>query len=74
MNPREISESNSSEWVTGFSPEYLSTFSQNFPVKDSWEFPRIPGKDSGEIPRIFHKIVTWEPLYRPGLIFRRPHA
>ena len=31
----------SSEWVTIFSPD--------FPVKDSWEFPRI-----------FRKIVTWE--------------
>ena len=24
----------------------VSTFSPDFPVKDSWEFPRIPGKDS----------------------------
>ena len=29
--------------------ELLSTFSPDFPVKDSWEFPRI-----------FHKIVTWD--------------
>ena len=30
----------------GNSSEFLSTFSPDFPVKDSWEFPRIPGKDS----------------------------
>ena len=38
----------SSEWVTRNSWEKLSTFSPDFPVKDSWEFPRI-----------FRKIVTW---------------
>ena len=38
----------SSELVTRNSREKLSTFSPDFPVKDSWEFPRI-----------FRKIVTW---------------
>ena len=37
------------EWVTRNSWEKLSTFSPDFPVKDSWEFPRI-----------FLKIVTWD--------------
>ena len=37
--------------------QFLSTFSPDFPVKESWEFPRILGK---AIPRIFRKIVTWE--------------
>ena len=37
---------NSSELVNSW--EKLSTFSPDFPVKDSWEFPRI-----------FYKIVTW---------------
>ena len=40
-------------------PGILSTFSLDFPVKDSWEFPRIPRKDSRKFPRIFRKIVTW---------------
>jgi len=39
----------SSELVTRNSWEKLSTFLPDFPVKDSWEFPRI-----------FRKIVTWE--------------
>ena len=41
----------SSELVTRNSWEKLSTFSPDFPVKDSWEFPRI-----------FRKIVTWVAL------------
>ena len=40
---------NSLEWVPRNSSELLSTFSPDFPVKDSWEFPRI-----------FRKIVTWD--------------
>ena len=39
--------------------EFLSTFSPDFPVKDSREFPRI-----------FFKIVTWES--NPCYIFRIP--
>ena len=39
----------SSEWVTRNSWEKLSTFSLDFPVKDSLEFPWI-----------FSKIVTWD--------------
>ena len=49
----------SSELVTRNFREKLSTFSPDFPVKDSWEFPWIPRKDSWEFPRIFRKIVTW---------------
>ena len=42
----------SSEQVTRNSSEQMSTFSPDFPVKDSWEFPWIPRKDSWEFPRI----------------------
>ena len=49
----------SEELVTRNSWEKLSTFSPDFPVKDSWEFPWIPRKDSWEFQRIFLKIVTW---------------
>ena len=41
----------------GNSSEFLSTFSPDFPVKDSWEFPRIPGKDSKGFPRDVNDIL-----------------
>ena len=48
MGDKKFLGPGSSEWVTRNSWEKLSTFSQDFPVKDSWEFPRIPRKDSWE--------------------------
>ena len=59
MGYKKFLGSGSSEWVMRNSREKLSTFSTNFPVKDSWEFPWIPRKDSWEFQRIFRKIVTW---------------
>ena len=49
------------EFFSGSSPEnlqILSTFSPDFPKKDSWEFPRILGKDSWTFSRIFRKNVS----------------
>ena len=60
MGYKKILEPGSSEWVRRNSWEKLSTFSPDFPVKDSWEFRRIPRKDSWEFPWIFRKIVTWD--------------
>ena len=59
MGYKKFLEPGSWEWVMRNSWEKLSTFSLDFPVKDSWEFPRIPRKGSWEFPRIFRKIVTW---------------
>ena len=59
MSYKKFLRPGSSEWVMRNSWEKLSTFSPDFPVKDSWEFPWIPRKDSWEFPRIFRKIVTW---------------
>ena len=50
MSCKKFLRPGSSEWVTRNPLEYLSTFSPDFPVKDSWEFLQI-----------FCKIITWGP-------------